>query len=149
MKRQRLNKLTHAERAELCRRPKDAVEACYIHPNHNEFGSPFFVRKVYGSLRLCVDYRGLDEVTRKDAYQLPRVADTLDELKDANLYTLQIPMCGSLMDNAWLQSQLRELYFTIVQYDFICSFHILRDLRVADIVLDLPRIDSPGIEPAT
>jgi hypothetical protein len=45
------------------------------------------VRKADGSLRLCVDYYGLNEVTRKDAYPLPRVDDTLDELKDANFYT--------------------------------------------------------------
>jgi hypothetical protein len=45
------------------------------------------VRKGDGSLRLCIDYRGLNEVTRKDAYPLPLVDDTLDELKDANFYT--------------------------------------------------------------
>jgi hypothetical protein len=45
------------------------------------------VRKVDGSLRLCIDYRGLNEVTRKDAYPLPRVDDALDDLKDANFYT--------------------------------------------------------------
>jgi hypothetical protein len=45
------------------------------------------VRKANGSLRLCIDYRGHNEVTRKDAYPLPRVDDTLDELKDANFYT--------------------------------------------------------------
>jgi hypothetical protein len=36
---------------------------------------------------MCTDYRGLNEVTRKDAYPLPRVGDTLDELKEANFYT--------------------------------------------------------------
>jgi hypothetical protein len=45
------------------------------------------LRKADGSLRLRIDYRGLNEVTRKDAYPLPRVDDTLDELKDANFYT--------------------------------------------------------------
>jgi hypothetical protein len=57
------------------------VEAGLVRPSYSEFGSPIFlVRKVYGSLRLCIDYRGLNEVTRKDAYPLPRVDDTLDEL---------------------------------------------------------------------
>jgi hypothetical protein len=64
------------------------MEGGLIRPNYSEFGSPIlFVRKVDGSLRLCIDYRGLNEVTRKDAYPLPRVDDTLDELKDANCYT--------------------------------------------------------------
>jgi hypothetical protein len=44
-------------------------------------------RKADGSLRLCIDYRGLNEVTREDAYPLPRANDTLDELNDANVYT--------------------------------------------------------------
>jgi hypothetical protein len=85
MKRHRLNRLSLAERGELNRQLKDAVDAGLIRRSYNEFGLPvLFVRKVDGSLRLCIDYRGLSEVTRKDAYPLPRVDDTLDELKDAN-----------------------------------------------------------------
>jgi hypothetical protein len=89
MKRQRLNRLSTAKRVELSRQQlKDAVEAGLIRPSYNEFGSPIvFVRKVDGSLRVCIDYRGLNEVTRLDAYPLPRVDDTLDELRDANFYT--------------------------------------------------------------
>jgi hypothetical protein len=64
---------------------KDEMEACLTPPSHSEFGSPKkFVRKADGSLRLCIDYRGLYEVTRKNAYPFPCVDDTLDELKDAN-----------------------------------------------------------------
>jgi hypothetical protein len=60
------------------------MEAGLIRPSYSEFGSPIlFVRKADGSLRMCIDYRGLNEVTRKDAYPLARV----DELKDANFYT--------------------------------------------------------------
>jgi hypothetical protein len=88
MRRQRLNRLSHAKRTELNRQLKDAVEAGLIRPIYSEFGSPIlFVRKANGSLRLCIDYRGLNEVTRKDAHPLPRVDDALDELKDANFYT--------------------------------------------------------------
>jgi hypothetical protein len=88
MRRQRLKRLSPAERAELNRQLKDAVEVGLIRPNYSEFGSPIlFVRKADGSLRLCIDYRGLNEVTRKYAYPLPRVDDTLDELKDGNFYT--------------------------------------------------------------
>jgi hypothetical protein len=54
----------------------------------------FFVRKAGSSLRQCIDYRGLNEVTRKDAYPLPRVDDTLDELKDANFHTHLDLACG-------------------------------------------------------
>jgi hypothetical protein len=88
MKRQRLNILSLPVRDERNRQLKDAMGACLIRPGHGEFGSPIlFVRKVDGSLRLCIDYRGLNEVTRKDAYPFPRVDGTLDELKDADFYT--------------------------------------------------------------
>jgi hypothetical protein len=88
VKRQRFNTLSLAERAELDRQLKGAMEVGLIQPSHNDFSSPIlFVRKAHGSLRLCIDYRGLSEGTRKDAYPLPRVDDTLDELKDANFNT--------------------------------------------------------------
>jgi hypothetical protein len=59
-----------------------------IRTSHIEFGSPIlFVRKAYGSLRLCIDYLALNEFTRKDAYPLPRVDETLDELNDVHFYT--------------------------------------------------------------
>jgi hypothetical protein len=88
MKRQRLNTLSLAERAGLNRQLKDTMEAGLIRHSHSEFGlSILFVRKANGSLRMCIDYLGLNEVTRKDAYPLPRVDDILDGLKDANFYT--------------------------------------------------------------
>jgi hypothetical protein len=88
MKGQRLNILSHAERAERNRQLKDVVDAGFIFPSYSEFGSPILVvRKADGSLRLCIDYRDLNEVARKDAYPIPRVDDTLDELKDASFYT--------------------------------------------------------------
>jgi hypothetical protein len=81
MKRQRLNLLSLAERAELNRPLKDALHAGIIRPSHSESDSPIvFVRKAYGSLRLCIDYRSLYEVTGKDACPHLRVDDTFDEL---------------------------------------------------------------------
>jgi hypothetical protein len=95
MTRQRMNKLSHAERVQLNRQLKDAVDAGLIRPSYSEFGSAILiVRKAGGSLRMCIDYPGLNEVTRKDAYPLSNVDDTPDELKDANFYThLDLASC--------------------------------------------------------
>ena len=38
------------------------------------------VKKKDGNWRFCVDYRKLNDVTKKDSYPLPRVDDTLDRL---------------------------------------------------------------------
>ncbi|KAK3893315.1 hypothetical protein Pcinc_002871 [Petrolisthes cinctipes] len=45
------------------------------------------VRKKDGSVRCCVDYRALNEVTVKDAYPLPRIDDTLDALSGAKWFS--------------------------------------------------------------
>ena len=46
-----------------------------------------FARKKDGGLRLCVDSRGLNEKTVKDAFPLPRVDDLLVELREVNVIT--------------------------------------------------------------
>ena len=46
-----------------------------------------FVKKSDGSLRFCVDYRGLNAVTIKNRYSLPRIQETLNQLSKARYYT--------------------------------------------------------------
>jgi hypothetical protein len=88
MKPQVLSILSLTERAKLYCQLKDAVETDQIRPSHSEFCSPIlFVHKANGSLLSCIDYRGLNEVTSQNAYPLPHVDDTLNELKDTNSYT--------------------------------------------------------------
>ena len=42
-----------------------------------------------GSLLFCVDYQIINEVTRKDAYPLPQIDDTLDTLAGSSWFTTQ------------------------------------------------------------
>jgi len=51
-------------------------------------GAPvLFVKKKDGSLRLCVDFRGLNKITKKDRYPLPLISDLLDSPCKARIYT--------------------------------------------------------------
>ena len=45
------------------------------------------MRKKDGSLRFCIDYRKLNSRTVKDAYNLPRIDDTIDRLIGAKYFT--------------------------------------------------------------
>uniref|UniRef100_A0A8C2JKG0 ribonuclease H n=1 Tax=Cyprinus carpio TaxID=7962 RepID=A0A8C2JKG0_CYPCA len=45
------------------------------------------VRKKTGSWRFCVDYRRLNQVTKRDAFPLPRVEDSLTSLTQATWYS--------------------------------------------------------------
>lgn len=60
----------------------------FIQQSKSPGGAPvLFVKKKDGSLRLCVDYRGLNKITRKDRYPLPLIPDLLDRLRTAKRFT--------------------------------------------------------------
>jgi hypothetical protein len=60
-----------------------------IEPSKSPYGPPIlFVPKPNGrGLRLCVDYRALNQVTIKNSYPIPRIDDLLDSIADARYFT--------------------------------------------------------------
>ena len=46
-----------------------------------------FVKKKDGSLRMCMDYRGLNKITVKNRYPLPLISRLSDQLNQAKIYT--------------------------------------------------------------
>jgi hypothetical protein len=71
----------------------NALTLGQIRPSNSPFGAPcFFVKKPNGGLRLCMDYRGLNNVTRKNSYPLPLISDLFDRLGKPRIYTcLDLP----------------------------------------------------------
>ena len=60
----------------------------WIRESTSPAGAPvLFVKKADGSLRVCVDYRGLNEITVKNRYPLPRIDEMLDRLVGSNIFT--------------------------------------------------------------
>ncbi|GBO17450.1 Transposon Ty3-I Gag-Pol polyprotein [Araneus ventricosus] len=67
---------------------KEMVDNGIIEESSGPWASPIvLVRKKDGSTRFCVDYRKLNEITKKDSYPLPRIDDTLDALNGSQWFT--------------------------------------------------------------
>lgn len=66
----------------------EMLEKGIIEPSFSPWSSPVvLVRKKTGEVRFCVDYRRLNEVTKKDVYPLPRIDDILDRLGGSKYFS--------------------------------------------------------------
>jgi predicted aspartyl protease len=66
----------------------DLLDKGFIRVSNSPAAAPvLFVRKAGGGLRFCVDYRGLNKLTRKDRYPLPLIYETLRNLSQARWFT--------------------------------------------------------------
>ncbi|MDQ4222764.1 reverse transcriptase family protein, partial [Pseudomonas aeruginosa] len=60
----------------------------FIRSSSSPWGaSAIFVKKSDGTLRLCVDYRKLNDLTIKNKYPLPRIDDLFDQLSGARVFS--------------------------------------------------------------
>ena len=59
-----------------------------IQPSKSPWSFPILiVKKKNGQLRFCVNYKPLNDVTKKDNYPLPRIDEILDSLNEAQWFT--------------------------------------------------------------
>ncbi|SOV08925.1 uncharacterized protein UDID_17787 [Ustilago sp. UG-2017a] len=76
------------EMTELRRYLDENLKKGFIRPSKSPARSPvLFVPKKDGGLRLCVDYRGLNEITVKNRAPLPLIEEQLFLLRKARIYT--------------------------------------------------------------
>ncbi|UYV60360.1 K02A2.6-like [Cordylochernes scorpioides] len=81
-------RVSPAERRIIQNEVDKMIEADVIQPSESPWASPVvLVKKKDGSWRFCVDYRGLNKITKKDVYPLPRIDDALDCLREARMYS--------------------------------------------------------------
>ena len=73
---------------EIKKQIKELLEKGYIRPSSSPWRAPvLLVEKKDGSLRMVVDYRGLNEVTIKNKYPLPMINDLFDQLHGAKVFS--------------------------------------------------------------
>src|SRR6266496_5646451 len=60
----------------------------WIHPSTSPFSSSvLFIKKPDGSLRLCVDYRALNQMTIKNRYPIPLTTEIMDRISKAKEFS--------------------------------------------------------------
>jgi hypothetical protein len=81
-------RMAPTELAELKLQIAELQQKGYICPSSSPWGAPvLFVTKKDGSMRMCIDYRSLNEVTIKNKYALPRIDDLFDQLQGAKYFS--------------------------------------------------------------
>lgn len=75
-------------REEIDKQIDDMLERGVIEPADGPWSSGIvMVRKKDGTTRFCVDYRKVNDLTIKDAYPLPRIDDSLEQLSGNQWFT--------------------------------------------------------------
>ena len=81
-------RMSARELEELKQQLEELTKAGFIQSSKSPFGVPIlFVKKKDGTMRMCVDYRALNEITIKNSYPLPRVDELFDRLQGAKYFS--------------------------------------------------------------
>ena len=64
----------------------ELLDKGFIRTSSSPAGTPVLFVKKKGGLRFCVDYRGLNDITRKDRYPLPLIKETLSGISKVKYF---------------------------------------------------------------
>ena len=87
--------LSQMELATLCKYIDENLSKNFI--RHSKSPARTFIlliKKMNESLRMCVDYRGLNKVTKKNRYPLPLISGLLEQLRNAKIF-IKIDLRGT------------------------------------------------------
>ncbi|GBG87128.1 hypothetical protein CBR_g44585 [Chara braunii] len=84
----RIYRMSPAELEELRKQLETLTNKGWIRPSTSEFGAPvLFVPKGNGEFRMCIDYRGLNKISRKSTEPLPRIDGLLDMVQGCTVFS--------------------------------------------------------------
>uniref|UniRef100_A0A8C1QKT9 Gypsy retrotransposon integrase-like protein 1 n=1 Tax=Cyprinus carpio TaxID=7962 RepID=A0A8C1QKT9_CYPCA len=84
----KLYSLSVPEREAMEKYISDSLASGFIQPSSSPAGAGFFfVGKKDGSLRPCIDYRELNNITVKNSYPLPLMSSAFERLQGASIFT--------------------------------------------------------------
>ena len=88
-------KLSHQEKIELNKQVEALLAQGFVRPSASPFNSPvLFVKKKDGTMRLCIDYRILNNNTVKDKFPIPRIDEIISKFGKAKVFSKLDLMSG-------------------------------------------------------
>ncbi len=85
---QRPFRLSQSEATEISKQLTEQIDLGLIRPSLSGFGAPILlVKKKDGTFRMCIDYRRLNAITKKDSFPLPLIDDLVDKLTGAKVFS--------------------------------------------------------------
>ena len=118
-------RVPHAYRDSVKAELDQMLESGIIEPSSSQWAAPLvLVKKKDSTLRLCVDYRRLNSVSRVDAYPMPRIDDLLDRLGKAKFISTmdltrgywQVPVAESDRDKTAFHSPFGFFQFRMMPF---------------------------------
>ncbi|XP_078812643.1 uncharacterized protein lrrc75a isoform X3 [Oryzias latipes] len=84
----RLFNLSGPEKLSMEKYIHESLSSGHIRPSSSPVGAGFFfVQKKDKTLRPCIDYRELNQITVKNKYSLPLISSALDTVQEARVFT--------------------------------------------------------------
>ena len=122
---QKAHRLSQIQLTALKEELKKLIDKGLIVPSHSPWSSPIvMVPKKNGKWRLCVDYRLVNNITKKDSYALPKIQEIFDGLKDATIFSTidlfsryhQIPMYTEDQEITTFTTKFDNYYFKVMPF---------------------------------
>jgi hypothetical protein len=119
-------KMAAPELAKLKKQLGELQRSGFIRPSSSPWGAPvLFVEKNDKSMRMCVEYRSLNEVTIKNKYPLPKIDDLCDQLKGAKYFSKvdlrsgyhQLKIRESDIPKTAFITHYRQYEFTVMSFE--------------------------------
>ena len=85
----RPRRLSYAEKCCVREIVKGLVKDGIIRPSCSEYASPIvLVKKKNGEIRMCVDFREINKITKRDNFPLPLIEDCVDFFANKKIFTV-------------------------------------------------------------
>ena len=103
----------HHKKVEIDKQIDDMLQKGLIQPTNSEWASPILmVKKKDGTLRFCIDYRRLNDITKHDSFPLPNINDCLASLGESCGYFSSLDLASGYWQMGMEEEAQEKAAFT-------------------------------------